>query len=102
MFLGGFHDRLDASRKYIFGVSAPWGVDNDNYKVGAYVLRGQEADPAVNVAPEHDTYKWTKLDPKNPEDKAFVEDIWCCDKEIDVGDGKKVPLTDQYAPRVFK
>lgn len=76
-------------------------MDDDNYRIGAYVIRGQEADPAVNVAPEHDTFKWTKLDPNKADDRAFVEDMWCVDKEIEIEGGKKVEVKE-YNHKVCK
>lgn len=38
--VGGFHNRLEGSRKYLFGSAAVYGVANDSLIAGAYMLRG--------------------------------------------------------------
>lgn len=96
--LGGFFARLEASRKYIFGAASVYGVTNDSVVRGAFVVRGQEALPAFEVAPDYESYEFTKLDPSKPEDKAFVEDMWAWDKPIEV-DGKTYEWADG---KVFK
>ncbi|KAH0254505.1 hypothetical protein KCU91_g17965, partial [Aureobasidium melanogenum] len=80
--IGGFFTRLEASRKYIFGAASVYGTSNDSIVRGAFLVRGQEALPAFDVAPDVESYEFTKLDPKNPEDKKFVEDMWAWDAPI--------------------
>lgn len=53
---------------------------------GAFVIRGQEATPAFDVAPDFESYEFTKLDPANEEDRAFVDDQWSWDKAIKDGE----------------
>lgn len=48
------------------------------------MVRGQEAEPAFDVAPDYESYEFTKLDPSKAEDKTFVEDQWSWDKPIEV------------------
>ena len=62
-------------------MSGVYGEDRSLVIQGAYVLRGQEADPVFDVCPDYDSFTATKLDPSKPEDRAFVEDEWCHDKE---------------------
>jgi len=62
------------------------------------VIRGQEAEPAFDVAPDYESYVFTKLDPSKAEDKEFVDDQWSWDKPIEV-DGKKYEWADG---KVFK
>lgn len=38
--VGGFHNRLEGSRKYIFGSAAVYGTANDSAIAGAYIVRG--------------------------------------------------------------
>jgi elongation factor 1-gamma len=38
------------------------------------------------VAPDYESYEFTKLDPSKPDDKEFVDDMWSWDKAITVGD----------------
>jgi len=80
--IGGFFTRLEGSRKYIFGAASVYGTTNDSIVRGAFLVRGQEALPAFDVAPDVESYEFTKLDPKNPEDKKFVESMWAWDEPI--------------------
>jgi len=96
--IGGFFARLEASRKYLFGACSVFGVSNDSVIRGAFMVRGQEALPAFDVAPDWESYEFTKLDPSKAEDKEFVEDQWAWDKPIDVN-GKKYEWADG---KVFK
>jgi elongation factor 1-gamma len=85
--VGGFFARLEASRKYLFGALSVYGKANDSVIQGAFLVRGQEAIPAFDVAPDWESYEFVKLDPSKAEDKKFVEDEWSWDKPITV-DGK--------------
>ncbi|KAF2194594.1 hypothetical protein K469DRAFT_734413 [Zopfia rhizophila CBS 207.26] len=91
--IGGFFARLEASRKYIFGAASVYGVTNDSVVQGAFVIRGQEALPAFDVAPDYESYEFTKLDPTKAEDKEFVNDQWAWDKPITVN-GKTYEWAD--------
>lgn len=83
----GFFNRLEASRKYLFGSVGVLGTTGDSVISGALILRGQDATPVVNVAPDWESYSYTKLDVKNnAADKAFFEAALAWDLEID---GKK-------------
>jgi elongation factor 1-gamma len=96
--IGGFFNRLEASRKYLFGCCSVYGVTNDSVIKGAFLVRGQEAIPAFDVAPDYESYEFTKLDPTKEEDKEFVNDQWSWDKSIEAN-GKKMEWADG---KVFK
>jgi len=96
--IGGFFARLEASRKYLFGAASVFGVTNDSVVRGAFVLRGQEALPVFDVAPDYESYTFTKLDPTSAADKEFVDDMWAWDKPVDVN-GKPYEWADG---KVFK
>jgi glutathione S-transferase len=96
--IGGFFARLEGSRKYLFGAASVYGQANDSIIKGAFLVRGQEALPAFDVAPDVDSYEFTKLDPSKPEDREFVNDQWAWDKPIEV-DGKTYEWADG---KVFK
>lgn len=96
--IGGFFARLEGSRKYLFGAASVYGVTNDSVIRGAFMVRGQEALPAFDVAPDWESYEFIKLDPSKAEDKEFLEDQWSWDKPIDVN-GKKYDWADG---KVFK
>ncbi|KAI9837568.1 MAG: hypothetical protein M1819_007219 [Sarea resinae] len=96
--IGGFFARLEASRKYIFGCASVYGVTNDSVIQGAFLVRGQDALPAFDVAPDYESYSFTKLDASKAEDREFVNDQWSWDKPITVG-GKTYEWADG---KVFK
>ncbi|KAI9797512.1 MAG: hypothetical protein M1833_005423 [Piccolia ochrophora] len=96
--IGGFFARLEASRKYIFGAASVFGESNNSVVVGAFVIRGQDATPAFDVAPDHESYEFSKLDPSKKEDREFVEDQWAWDKPVVVA-GKTYEWADG---KVFK
>ncbi|MCJ1282992.1 hypothetical protein MMC26_002319 [Xylographa opegraphella] len=96
--IGGFFARLEGSRKYIFGAASVYGQANDSVIQGAFLVRGQEAVPAFEVAPDYESYEFTKLDPSKAEDKEFVDNQWSWDKPIEVG-GKTYDWADG---KVFK
>lgn len=98
LFVGGFFTRLEASRKYIFGCASVYGVKNDSVIQGAFVIRGLEVLPAFDVAPDYESYEFTKLDPSKAGDKEFVNDQWSWDKPITV-QGKTYEWADG---KVFK
>jgi elongation factor 1-gamma len=85
--IGGFFNRLEASRKYLFGSVGVLGTTGDSVISGALILRGQEAKPVVDVAPDWESYEYKKLDVKdNTDDKAFFEAALAWDLEVN---GKK-------------
>lgn len=96
--IGGFFARLEASRKYLFGAASVFGEMGDSFIQGAFMVRGQEATPAFDVAPDWESYSFTKLDHTKEEDKKFVEDQWAQDVAV-VKNGKEYECTDG---KVFK
>ncbi|KAI4263995.1 MAG: hypothetical protein L6R42_000878 [Xanthoria sp. 1 TBL-2021] len=94
----GFFTRLEASRKYLFGCASVYGVKDDSVIKGAFMVRGQDAHPAFDVAPDIDSYEFTKLNPSNEKDKEFIEEMWSMDKPVDVN-GKSYEWADG---KVFK
>ncbi|WVO18365.1 hypothetical protein L204_106080 [Cryptococcus depauperatus] len=71
--IGGFFNRLEASRKYLFGSVGVLGKANDSVITGVLVARGQDIEPVVNVAPEWESYSFRRLNVDNADDKAFFE-----------------------------
>jgi elongation factor 1-gamma len=96
--IGGFFNRLSASTKFLFGCQVVYGENNNNGIIGCFVVRGQDFAPAFDVAPDWESYEYTKLDPSKPEDKEFVEDLWAWDKPL-VINGEKREVADG---KVFK
>lgn len=85
--VGGFFNRLDASRKYLFASVGVLGENNASVISGVLILRGQDASAVVDCAPDYESYNYTKLDVfENQQDKAFFEGALAWDLEVD---GKK-------------
>ncbi|CDO76003.1 hypothetical protein BN946_scf184780.g10 [Trametes cinnabarina] len=82
----GFFNRLEASRKYLFGSMGVLGESNNSRISGVLICRGKDIKPVVEVAPDWESYEYKRLDLNNPEDKAFFEAALAWDLEID---GKK-------------
>ena len=95
---GGFFARLEASRKFIFGSASVFGEADASIIRGAFLVRGQEATPAFDVAPDFDSYEFIKLDAGKEADRAFVDDMWSWDKGVEDG-GKEFKWADG---KVFK
>ncbi|KAF7327190.1 Elongation factor 1-gamma [Mycena kentingensis (nom. inval.)] len=81
--VGGFFNRLEASRKYLFASVGVLGTANNSLISGTLILRGPEAEPVVNVAPDWESYNFTKLDLAKEEDKKFFEAALAWDLEIE-------------------
>ncbi|KAI9830975.1 MAG: hypothetical protein M1826_004092 [Phylliscum demangeonii] len=96
--IGGFFNRLEASRKYIFGAASVYGKANDSVIVGAFLVRGTDAMKAFDVAPDRESYTFTKLDASKEADRVFVEDQWEMEKGVTI-DGKEHEYADG---KVFK
>ena len=92
--IGGFFNRLEASRKYLFASVGVLGTSGASVISGTLILRGQEVQPVVEAAPDWESYSYVKLDLKgNEEDKKFFEAALAWDLEIDGkkwADGKNV------------
>ena len=96
--IGGFNTRLEGSRKYLFGSASVYGVNNDSIIEGAFVIRGDEYVPVFDVAPDYESYEFTKLDRNKPEDREFLENMWSWEKPISAN-GKEYT---HAAGKVFK
>ncbi|KIM81995.1 hypothetical protein PILCRDRAFT_71285 [Piloderma croceum F 1598] len=84
--IGGLFNRLEASRKYLFGSVGVLGTTNNSVISGTLIIRGQDVKPIVEVGPDYESYDFKKLDLNNAEDKVFFESALAWDLEID---GKK-------------
>lgn len=96
--VGGFFNRLLASTKYMFGCMTVYGENNNNGITGFFLVRGQEFAPAFDVAPDWESYSYTKLDAADPEVKKFVDNMLAWDEPVEVN-GEKKEIVDG---KVFK
>lgn len=93
--IGGFFNRLEGSRKYLFGSMGVLGTANNSIISGTLIARGSEIKPVVEVAPDFESYEYKRLDLSNEADKAFFEAALAWDLEVDGkkwADGKTVCL----------
>jgi len=81
--VGGFFNRLEASRKYLFGSVGVCGKANDSIITGSLICRGQDIKPVVEVAPDWESYEFKRLDLSNAEDKAFFEGAMAWELEVE-------------------
>ncbi|KAH9932842.1 elongation factor 1-gamma [Amylocystis lapponica] len=84
--IGGFFNRLEASRKYLFGSMGVLGQTNDSILSGALIVRGPEVKAVVEVAPDWESYAYERIDLDDAAQKAFFEAALAWDLEVD---GKK-------------
>ncbi|KAJ5107659.1 Elongation factor 1-gamma 2 [Penicillium angulare] len=96
--IGGFHARLEASRKYLFGCQGVYGANYACVIRGVFLVRGQEAAPAFSVGPDWESYEFKKLDHTSEADRKYIEDIWSWEAPVTV-DGKTLEMVDGH---VFK
>ncbi|KAI6103922.1 hypothetical protein EDD16DRAFT_315886 [Pisolithus croceorrhizus] len=81
--ISGFFNRLEASRKYLFGCVGINRAANDSIIAGVLILRVKMSKPVVKIASNYESYDYKKLDMENSEDKAFFEGALTWDLEID-------------------
>ncbi|KAG8857818.1 hypothetical protein FRB96_005537 [Tulasnella sp. 330] len=82
----GFFNRLEGSRKYLFGSVGVLGENNNSLVSGVFICRGKDIKPVVEVAPDHDSYNYKEINFEHKADKEFFEAALAWDLEID---GKK-------------
>ena len=86
--IGGFFNRLEASRKYLFGSMGVLGETENSIITGTLIARGSEIQPVVGVAPDWESYSYERIDLDNAEHKKFFEAALAWD--LEVGDKKWV------------
>lgn len=79
--IGGFHQRLEASRKYLFGSAGVYGEPNNSKIQGAYMIRGSDHKAVFDVAPDFESYDYEQLDLKK--DADFIKGCWNWDNTFD-------------------
>lgn len=73
----GFTQRLEAARKYAFGVIIAFGEDNKTEIHCCFLIRGTERPPefTADMCEDVDSYTWRKADLASADDKALIEDF---------------------------
>ena len=102
--VGGFFNRLEASRKYLFGSLGVLGESNKSVITGVFITRGDDIKLSVDCAPDWESYEYKKLDLANDSDKKFFEDALAWDLELDGkkwADGKNVSPFARVCQGIF-
>ena len=60
--VGGFFQRLERARKYVFGSMVVLGEDNKNCITGFFVVRGDIIPPEIYEAADYESYNFVKVD----------------------------------------
>jgi len=84
--VSGMFQRLDRMRKYSFGSMIVFGKSKPKNAIGGiWFWRGQ--DLAFTLSPDlqvdYESYKWTKLDPSNPDHKKKINEYWLWEGDFD-------------------
>ena len=98
--IGGFFNRLEGSRKYLFGSVGVLGEANNSVISGVFITRGDDIKLTIDCAPDWESYEYKKLDLANDSDKKFFEDALAWDLELDGkkwADGKNVSTFDEFS-----
>jgi len=74
--MNGFLDRAELCRKHALGVHGVYGEEPDLDIRGVWLWKGTEMLEPLKEHQQFDVYKYTKLDPANPKDKALIEEYW--------------------------
>jgi len=86
--INGMFQRLEKLNKNAFASVCLFGTDNNSTISGVWIWRGQEL--AFPLSPDwtidYESYKWTKLDPKDEKTKKMVNEYWAWEGDFD---GKK-------------
>lgn len=102
--IGGFFNRLEASRKYLFGSIGVLGETNNSIISGVFITRGDDIKLSVDCAPDWESYEYKKLDLTDESEKKFFEDALAWDLELDGkkwADGKNVSNLERVPVNTF-
>ena len=80
--IGGFFNRLEASRKHLFGSMGVLGGADGSVISGVFIARGDDIKLSVDCAPDWESYEYKRLDLMNDSDKKYFEDALAWDLEL--------------------
>lgn len=83
--IGGFIQRTEEIRKWLFGTMTIRGVEGSSMKITCYYLiRGDSIQPLISCNDDAACYTWTKMEiPASEADKVTLYDYWCSDGPLD-------------------
>jgi elongation factor 1-gamma len=87
--IGGFIQRTDEIRKWLFGTMSIRGEEGKDMKISCYFfIRGQDIQPLIDCNDDAACYTWTKVcggdKVASEEDKALVTKYWSMDVDDEV------------------
>jgi len=91
--IGGFIQRTDEIRKWLFGTMNIRGEEGKDMKISAfYLIRGQSIQPLIDCNDDAQCYEWTKIAGDDvqisDENKALLFKYWTMDADEEV-EGQK-------------
>jgi len=83
--IGGFIQRTEEIRKWLFGTMTIRGEEGKDMKITAYfIIRGDSIQPLIDCNDDASFYTWTKMTvPASEEDKKTLFDYWCSEGPLD-------------------
>ncbi len=83
--IGGFIQRTEEIRKWLFGTMTIRGVEKESLKVTAfYLIRGDSIQPLIACNDDASCYTWTKLSfPPTAAEKELLYDYWCSEGPLE-------------------
>lgn len=87
--LNGFIQRAEHFGKHSFGIHMIYGEEPNLDIQGVWMWRGLEIPQQLIDHPQFEYYNTKKLDIDNPEDQAYIKDIWCA-KDGPLADGTAI------------
>jgi elongation factor 1-gamma len=83
--IGGFIQRTEEIRKWLFGTMTIRGVERESLKITCYYLiRGDSIQPLIDCNDDAACYTWTKMAvPPSEADKALLYDYWCSEGPLE-------------------
>lgn len=74
--LNGFMQRAEHFGRYSFGIQMIYGEEPDLNMKGIWMWRGQEIPQQLKDHAQFEYYTTRKMDIDNPEDQAYIKDMW--------------------------
>jgi elongation factor 1-gamma len=83
--IGGFIQRTEEIRKWLFGTMTIRGVEGESMKITCYyVIRGDSIQPLIDANDDAAYYNWTKMNlPASDADKKMLFDYWCSEGPLE-------------------
>lgn len=83
--ISGMFQRLDKLRKNAFASMALFGTNNDSTISGVWIWRGHDLafELSDDWQVDYESYKWTKMDPKDEKTKKMVNEYWAWEGSFD-------------------